>query len=98
MPAVAVINDLGTVANPEIRAVRMVLDVRAALGAVLGKWRRFGHDLGFGIGISHCLARLGTTGFEARFSRATLSVFKLPIIGISSPNYPPNSYQTPTRK
>ena len=36
------------------------------------KWRRLGHELGFGIGISHGYATLGTIGFEGRFDYAAI--------------------------
>jgi hypothetical protein len=36
------------------------------------KWRRFGHDVGFGIGIAHGYATLGTIGFEGRFDYAAI--------------------------
>jgi class 3 adenylate cyclase len=36
------------------------------------KWRRFGHDIGFGIGIAHGFATLGTIGFEGRFDYAAI--------------------------
>jgi class 3 adenylate cyclase len=36
------------------------------------KWRRLGHDIGFGIGIAHGYATLGTIGFEGRFDYAAI--------------------------
>jgi class 3 adenylate cyclase len=50
----------------------MALEMRAALSALIDKWRRLGHDLGFGIGISHGYATLGTIGFEGRFDYAAI--------------------------
>ena len=35
-------------------------------------WRRLGHDIGFGIGIAHGFATLGTIGFEGRFDYAAI--------------------------
>jgi class 3 adenylate cyclase len=35
-------------------------------------WRDLGHDLGFGIGIAHGFATLGTIGFEGRFDYAAI--------------------------
>src|SRR5262249_9053562 len=55
-----VFNDPVPVDNPALQAVRMALDMRAALGALIEKWRRLGHELGFGIGIAHGYATLGT--------------------------------------
>jgi adenylate cyclase len=60
-----VFNDPVPVENPPLQAVLMALEVREAIGALTGKWRRFGHDIGFGIGIAHGYATLGTIGFEA---------------------------------
>jgi adenylate cyclase len=36
------------------------------------KWRRLGHDIGFGIGIAHGFATLGTIGFEGRFDYSAI--------------------------
>jgi len=41
----------------------MVLETRAAMGALTAKWRGLGHDVGFGVGIAHGYATLGTIGF-----------------------------------
>jgi len=35
-------------------------------------WHRLGHDIGFGIGIAHGFATLGTIGFEGRFDYAAI--------------------------
>jgi class 3 adenylate cyclase len=67
-----VFNDPVPVDNPALQAVRMALDMRAEIGALIEKWRRLGHDLGFGIGISHGFATLGTIGFEGRFDYAAI--------------------------
>jgi adenylate cyclase len=67
-----VFNDPVPVPNPALQAVQMALDMRAAIGALIEKWRRLGHDLGFGIGISHGFATLGTIGFEGRFDYAAI--------------------------
>lgn len=45
------------------QAVLMVLETRAAMGALTAKWRGLGHDVGFGVGIAHGYATLGTIGF-----------------------------------
>jgi hypothetical protein len=39
--------------------------MRDAIGALTSKWRRFGHDIGFGIGIAHGFATLGTSASRA---------------------------------
>jgi hypothetical protein len=50
----------------------MALEVRDAIGALTETWRRLGHDIGFGIGIAHGFATLGTIGFEGRFDYAAI--------------------------
>jgi hypothetical protein len=55
-----VFNDPVTVENPALQAVLMALEVRDATGALTDNWRRWGHDIGFGIGIAHGFATLGT--------------------------------------
>jgi class 3 adenylate cyclase/putative methionine-R-sulfoxide reductase with GAF domain len=67
-----VFNDPIPVDNPAIQAVHMALEMRDAIGALTEKWRRLGHDIGFGIGISHGFATLGTIGFEGRFDYAAI--------------------------
>ena len=67
-----VFNDPVPVENPALQAVLMALEVRAAIGALTERWRRWGHDLGFGIGIAHGFATLGTIGFEGRFDYAAI--------------------------
>ena len=67
-----VFNDPIPVDNPAIQAVRMAIDMRAALGELTEKWRKLGHDIGFGIGIAHGFATLGTIGFEGRFDYAAI--------------------------
>jgi adenylate cyclase len=67
-----VFNDPVPVDNPALRAVQMALETREAMGALTEKWRQLGHDLGFGIGIAHGFATLGTIGFEGRFDYAAI--------------------------
>jgi class 3 adenylate cyclase len=67
-----VFNDPVPVDNPALRAVLMVLETREAMGALMEKWRQLGHDVGFGIGIAHGFATLGTIGFEGRFDYAAI--------------------------
>jgi class 3 adenylate cyclase len=43
-----------------------------AIGALTETWRRWGHEIGFGIGIAHGFATLGTIGFEGRFDYAAI--------------------------
>jgi hypothetical protein len=51
-----VFNDPVPVENPALQAVLMALELRDAIGKLTDKWRRFGHDNGFGIGIAHGFA------------------------------------------
>jgi adenylate cyclase len=67
-----VFNDPVPVDNPALRAVQMALETREAMGALMEKWRELGHDVGFGIGIAHGFATLGTIGFEGRFDYAAI--------------------------
>ena len=67
-----VFNDPVPVENPALQAVLMALEVRNAIGALTDTWRRWGHDIGFGIGIAHGFATLGTIGFEGRFDYAAI--------------------------
>jgi len=67
-----VFNDPVPVDNPALRAVQMALETREAMGALMEKWRQLGHDVGFGIGIAHGFATLGTIGFEGRFDYAAI--------------------------
>jgi GAF domain-containing protein len=67
-----VFNDPIPVDNPALQAVRMAIDMRAAIGELIEKWRKLGHDIGFGIGIAHGFATLGTIGFEGRFDYAAI--------------------------
>lgn len=67
-----IFNDPVPIDKPQLQAVRMALEVRDAMGTFTQKWRRLGHDIGFGIGISHGFATLGTIGFEGRFDYAAV--------------------------
>jgi class 3 adenylate cyclase/putative methionine-R-sulfoxide reductase with GAF domain len=67
-----VFNDPVPVENPALQAVLMALEMRTAIGALIERWRDLGHELGFGIGIAHGFATLGTIGFEGRFDYAAI--------------------------
>src|ERR1700720_931360 len=54
-------------AVPGLRAVRMAVEMRGRVAALVEKWRRFGHELGFGVGIASGHATLGSVGYEGRF-------------------------------
>ena len=67
-----IFNDPVPVENPALQAVLMALEVRDAIGALTETWSRLGHETGFGIGIAHGFATLGTIGFEGRFDYAAI--------------------------
>jgi hypothetical protein len=67
-----IFNDPVPVENPALQAVLMALEVRDAVRALTETWRRLGHEIGFGIGIAHGFATLGTIGFEGRFDYAAI--------------------------
>jgi adenylate cyclase len=67
-----IFNDPVPVENPALQAVLMALDMRAEIGALIERWRMLGHELGFGIGIAHGFATLGTIGFEGRRDYAAI--------------------------
>jgi class 3 adenylate cyclase len=68
----AIFNDPVPVPNPALQAVKMALEMRGAISGLIERWQRLGHDLGFGIGIAHGYATLGTIGFEGRFDYAAI--------------------------
>ena len=55
-----IFNDPVPVENPALQAVLMALELRNALGALTQTWSRLGHEIGYGIGIAHGFATLGT--------------------------------------
>jgi GAF domain-containing protein len=67
-----IFNDPVPVENPALQAVLMALEMRTAIEALMAKWRLLGHDIGFGIGIAHGFATLGTIGFEGRRDYAAI--------------------------
>lgn len=61
-----VFNDPIPCADHTERAVRLALDMRDRVDELATRWRKRGHDLGFGIGISVGHATLGQVGFARR--------------------------------
>src|SRR5262249_13543988 len=57
-----VFNDPVPVENPALQAVLMALELREAIGGLTATWSRLGNEIGFGIGIAHGFATLGTIG------------------------------------
>jgi class 3 adenylate cyclase len=50
-----------------LRAVSMAVDLRDRMRGLLERWRKRGHELGFGVGIATGHATLGRIGFEGRY-------------------------------
>jgi class 3 adenylate cyclase len=67
-----IFNDPVPVPNPALQAVLMALEMRTEIGALVANWQQQGHDHGFGMGISHGYATLGTIGFEGRYDYAAI--------------------------
>src|SRR5262249_59362828 len=64
--------------NPSVRAVQMAVRMRDEIAELDAKWRKHGHELGFGIGLAHGYATLGSIGFEGPFQDSpTRTVAKL---------------------
>jgi len=59
-------NDPVPCPDPAARAVKLGVDLRSAFDAMSEKWKKFGHQLGFGIGIAHGYATLGRIGYDGR--------------------------------
>ncbi len=62
-----IFNDPIPCPDPSLRAVRMAVEMRGRIAGLAEKWRRLGHELGFGIGIAAGHATLGSVGYERRF-------------------------------
>ena len=59
-------NDPVPTPDPARRAINMAVAMRQAAQGLLRSWRRRGHDIGFGVGISQGYATLGQIGFAER--------------------------------
>jgi len=60
-------NDPVPVDNPAERAVRMAVAMRERVAELSRGWRKRGHDLALGVGISQGYATIGAIGFEGRW-------------------------------
>ncbi|HWH81157.1 MAG TPA: response regulator [Burkholderiaceae bacterium] len=65
-------NDPVPIPEPALRAVRMALAMQRAVAALALGWRRRGHDLAMGVGISQGFATLGGIGFPGRIDYAAI--------------------------
>src|SRR4051812_49602569 len=59
-------------ADHTMRAVKMAVEMRDAIGALTEKWKNRGHSLGFGVGVAMGYATLGQIGFEQRLEYAAI--------------------------
>jgi len=59
-------NDPLPCSDPALRAVEMAVTMRERMLDLTANWRKRGHDLGFGVGITIGYATLGEIGFEGR--------------------------------
>jgi adenylate cyclase len=60
-------NDPIPCSDPCERAVKMAVEMRDRVIVLTTKWKKLGHELGFGIGIAHGFATLGRISSEGRF-------------------------------
>jgi adenylate cyclase len=67
-----IFNDPVPCEEPSLRAARMAIEMRDELATLSAKWSRLGHDIGFGIGITHGYATLGTIGYEGRLQYSVM--------------------------
>jgi class 3 adenylate cyclase/CheY-like chemotaxis protein len=58
--------------DPAERAIHLAVSMRSRVRELKTKWRRRGHRLDFGVGISQGYATLGKIGFEGRFDYAAI--------------------------
>jgi adenylate cyclase len=60
-------NDPFPCPDPAARAVQMAIAMRQCMDNLTKVWRKRGHTLGFGVGITFGYATMGQIGFEGRF-------------------------------
>jgi adenylate cyclase len=53
--------------DPAVRAVKMAVEIREAMAALTGMWRKRGHELDFSVGVALGYATIGRIGFEGRY-------------------------------
>jgi class 3 adenylate cyclase len=62
-----VFNDPVPCDDPAGAALRVAITMRERMVELCGNWRKMGHRMGFGVGISLGYATVGMVGFEGRF-------------------------------
>jgi class 3 adenylate cyclase len=76
----AFFNDPLPVEDPCGKALEMALELQEPVRALLARWRKVGHEVGFGIGISMGYANIGMIGFEGRRDYTALG----PVVNLAS--------------
>ena len=65
-------NDPVPCPDPALRAVRLAVAMREAVGSLARSWAARGHEIGFGVGIAQGYATLGRIGFADRFDYSAI--------------------------
>jgi class 3 adenylate cyclase len=65
-------NDPVSVEEHELKAIRLALTAQERFAGLAAGWRKFGAELGLGIGIASGYATLGRIGFEGRYDYGAL--------------------------
>lgn len=65
-------NDPIPVERPEVKAVRMAMDLQQAFAPIASAWEKRGHHVTLGVGIAQGEATLGVIGFEQRWEYAAI--------------------------
>lgn len=65
-------NDPVPCPDPCERAVRMAIEMNTEVARLAQCWLKRGHELGFGMGITHGYATLGCVGFEGRYDYSAI--------------------------
>jgi class 3 adenylate cyclase len=64
--------DQPTIEEQAAKAIRLALRIRERVSPLCAEWRRWGYDLGLGIGIALGFASVGTIGFDGRYDYAAI--------------------------
>src|SRR5262245_20011138 len=73
-------NDPVPCCDPATKAVHMAVAMRERVSELGQTWRKFGHELDFGIGIAEGYATLGKVGFEGQFSYTAIG----PVVNLAA--------------